>query len=327
LLFARDPEVLVDLLRKHGIVVRNKHDDIPFAVRVSLPRIDILNQILDILEDTQKKAYSIQQIRMAKTILVDLDGTLRENSHWCCSSDDSRIWLQKQKASGRDVYIITNNTSHSTTDIAVAYGLERERVVNPLTFGLRKALGDIEANLHVVGNAQTQDYIRSLGFSIMKDARVDAVVIANSIFLSLEEWIGIATVFKENPTCKVVYTEDAETVTLEDCSDVPDEMVQVRKGLLIPDIQTGLLDVLIKTYGISAENVIQIGKPHDLIVSGISGIAGNDVVVIGNSITTDIGLAHRIGAYGVLVDASRSLRRGYDVVHDMYVIHDLREII
>jgi histidinol-phosphate/aromatic aminotransferase/cobyric acid decarboxylase-like protein len=42
LIFSKDPQRLTETFAKHGIIVRNKHDEVPNAIRISMPSLEIM---------------------------------------------------------------------------------------------------------------------------------------------------------------------------------------------------------------------------------------------------------------------------------------------
>ena len=69
------------------------------------------------------------------------------------------------------------------------------------------------------------------------------------------------------------------------------------------------------------ENIIVLGKPNTALIEHV----GEKAIIIGDSLTTDIALAHNLDFYGFLVDNTKP--RGYDYLLGCYVISDLKDLL
>ena len=69
------------------------------------------------------------------------------------------------------------------------------------------------------------------------------------------------------------------------------------------------------------DNIIVLGKPNTALIEDISEKA----IIIGDSLNTDIALAHKMNFYGVLVDPTKPA--GYDYNLNCYIIHELSDLL
>lgn len=316
LLFSKDSDVLARLFEQKGIIIRNKHSDIPFSCRISLPTIPMLEEILDICEEINKKYnekyFDIKDVMCDtnKNIIFDLDGTLRSGSHWSTPI----VLPQILKKKGHSVYIVTNNTSHSPLEICNHTGVNKENIFSPITNLDKFIKNKKDASIYVIGNQETINCIADQGFNIKtNDGTYKYILIANSYFLTGEQWIIIS----KNINSTFIICDDSDFVSVKHCSDVKYE--QINENIIIPDL--GSYIKIIKQLNPDAK-LEYIGKPYVGIVENISNVKNS--VIVGDSIKSDIQLAHNIGCYPVLISQKDS--HGYNLLYDCFVINSLDQL-
>lgn len=103
LIYCNNPQAVCDAFAMGGLAIRNKHNEIPGAVRISIAPLAIMRNVVDfiaILNQTDQ------------TIASDLDGTIRPNAKLTLCDPKIKEWIVKHK-----VDIITNNLVHTREQI------------------------------------------------------------------------------------------------------------------------------------------------------------------------------------------------------------------
>jgi ribonucleotide monophosphatase NagD (HAD superfamily) len=317
LLFSKNSATLVKLFEKQGIIIRNKHDDVPFSVRISMPTIAILEEILDICEDINKeyleKKFNLKNILpQIKNIIFDLDGTLRDGSHWSGQNSDTLNTLTLLKNKGYNIYIATNNTSHSVKEIEIHTGINECNIISPIT-RLHNFI-DITKEIYVIGNDDTYQYLDNNGYNINNENKeYEYILFANSYFLTGEQWKIIAN----NKKATYLICDNSDYVSVKHCSDVIYNLTE--ENLIIPDIGT-YINIIKKLHG--DIQVINIGKPNKQLLDSIPDI--NNSIFVGDSIKNDIGLAHEICCYPILINTTDEI--GYNLYYDCFILNHVNQL-
>lgn len=79
LIYAKDTKLVCKIMKERGYIVRDKSQDIPNCIRISLCTIDHIDNVLDIIIDINKPNTDHTEKKHIKTLFIDLDGTLRKN--------------------------------------------------------------------------------------------------------------------------------------------------------------------------------------------------------------------------------------------------------
>jgi ribonucleotide monophosphatase NagD (HAD superfamily) len=279
-----------------------------------LPSPAVASLIFDICENVQKKAFDMSHIQNADTFFVDLDGTIRETSHWKSLRSENLQWLHNLMGKKPNTYVITNNTSHSLKEIATKLKIPIANVRNPLTS--LNGLIPIGTKVYVIGNEVAKNQITEMGY-ILTDKDAESIIIANTCIMGIDEWVTVSEILSTRDA-DIYVTEDVKEVLLSRCSDYPSTW-NYEKDLYIPDIST--YTEMIKSL-FKPNKIHVLGKPMTHIVKNIPF---EKAVVIGDSWTTDKGLAENLQAYSVMVDKDRKV--GYDYLINSYIISSVTDII
>jgi histidinol-phosphate aminotransferase len=79
LIKAKDTKLVCEIMKERGYLVRDKSQDIPNCIRISLCTIKHIDNVLDIISDINKNTTLHNIKPTIKTLFLDLDGTLRQN--------------------------------------------------------------------------------------------------------------------------------------------------------------------------------------------------------------------------------------------------------
>jgi ribonucleotide monophosphatase NagD (HAD superfamily) len=322
LLFSSDAQLLTDLFFKQGIIIRNKHEDIPGAVRISLPTEAIMLELMDLCEKINAAYYDKTVFDEVDTLYIDLDKTIRPNCHWD-TFDDTHLAVFQQlikKYADKKIVVLTNNTTHAAKEISAKLHFPREQIITPLSI-LHKYVDKTET-IYLIGNEANLVYLREQNYTVVKtyDESISVVLILNHFFLTIEEMATIGQIFQKK--CKIIVAEHTKKTDLIDCSDYPYD--EKNKNIIIPDV--GSIAAMFKNV-YNQENIIVLGKPNPAIIEW----SGEKAIIIGDSLNTDIALAHKMklahkmNFYGFLVDPTKPV--GYDYNLNCYIIHDLTDLL
>lgn len=319
LLFSKNSKVLINIFKQNGILIRDKHDEIPYAVRITIPTLNIMNEILTICENIQSKYFNLETIKESKVYLFDLDYTLRKNSHF--NSDLQFDVKNFEKIYSKNVYILTNNSTPSFNDISTFTKISEDKIINPicsLPYYVEK-----DKIIYVIGNNFTKKQVTEIGYIInSKNNKYDVILFANTFYLSALDWIIIAN----NKNSQLILTEFIEYSSLENLSDISlDEYNMFDSKLIIPDMGS-YVKIIEKLYPELYKSKIILGKPNINCVYNLTKKYKDEkFVVIGDSLETDIKLANNLNSYGILL--SDKYDKGYDYLNNCYIIHNLNELI
>ena len=316
LLFSSDPQLLTDLFLKHAIIIRNKHEDIPGAVRISLPTEAIMVELMDLCEKINAAYYDIAVFQEVDTLYIDLDKTIRPNCHWDTFADTHLSVFQalQQKYADKKIVVLTNNTTHSIKEINEKLNFDSEQIISPLSI-LHKYV-DKSETIYLIGNEANLVYLRNQKYNVMKtyDETISVVLILNHFFLTIEEMATIGKIFQKK--CKIIVSENTKKTDLIDCSDY--QYDENNKNIIIPDVGS-IAEMFKNVY--AQDNIIVLGKPNTALIERV----GEKAIIIGDSLNTDIALAHKMKFYGFLVDPTKPA--GYDYNLNCYIIHDLSDLL
>jgi histidinol-phosphate aminotransferase len=314
LLFSSDSRLLTNLFLKHGIIIRNKHEDIPYAVRISLPTDEIMIELMDLCEKINAAYYDISVFAKVDTLYIDLDKTIRPNCHWDTFDDTHMILFQQliEKYKEKKIYILTNNTTHSVKNISEKLNFSIENIITPLSI-LHKYVDKAEM-IYLIGNEANYHYLCEQNYNVTKtyDETISVILILNNFFLNSEDMVTLGKIFQKK--CKIIISESAKKTDLNDCSDYSYD--KQNQNIIIPDVGS-VAEMIKNVYAI--EDIIVLGKPNPAIIKS------ENAIIIGDSLTTDIALAHKLNFYGFLVDKTK--KEGYDYELNCCIIPDLKALL
>jgi histidinol-phosphate aminotransferase len=277
-LLCEDPLRVVDLLRGHRFLVRNKHPEIPGGVRVSIGtqgQMDRLLFHLHVAAAPEDFAW-----------VFDLDGVLRRGSR-----RGDRLDLAVVPRGIRGLTLVTNNTSQGGEELAALFeeaGIHLNQVITPVQM-LNEALGGRACRVYLVGTAH------GLSPNITVVRREDwrgaeALVMLNDFYrMSPEQWAEVVELSKTVPW---FLAEDTFSTELRLCAESGACADPTDEHLVIPDL--GGFGRLLQGMGAPAPRVL--GKPN--VPRQSLAALGLDVpvVYVGDS-GTDVEQAARWGVH------------------------------
>ena len=306
LIFSKDPQILTETFAKQGIIVRNKHDEIPNAIRISMPSLEIMKTIMAICEKINKPVKQFTP----NYIFVDLDGTLRSGSFWE-GLDIEALKAFRTLYTNHNTYILTNNTTHSKQEIADILQISERHIITPIN-GLLKHLNP-GSYVYVIGNRDTISSVNQLGYKTYSyNKQYDAILIANTYFMTCYDW----EIISNNKRATVFITDNCRTVTRKYCSDL--KYNKLSEDDLFPDIGS-YTDIIKSVYH---SKIVLLGKPNADILHQFDNLENS--VFIGDSLASDIGLANKLNATGFLIHPTKPV--GYCPLDDCHVVRHIKDI-
>ena len=291
LLFAKDPAFVCNVFTEHGIMVRNKNDDVRGAVRVSL---GTTRQMLEVI--TVCRLVNIRDtLRRVSCVLYDLDNTLRPGSKNC-----NAPYPAAHIASRPNAWVATNNATYTPVQIAQYFAKHNitvlpAHILSPLV-AARAEMRAINAHPLIVGNADVIKYITCDTDASQCEASYYTAVIACDYFISADTALRLCEIARNGGT--IYYAEDSEAVKVADCADIN---APVYDDIVIPDV--GLWVGWLRR-NVPDAHLVSLGKPSPKMLCGV-----RPDVVVGDNFATDGALASSCGALYVHVDAAVSAAR------------------
>lgn len=231
------------------------------------------------------------ELKNIKCFLFDMDGTINLGNSLIPGMDK---FFEKLCASGRDFYLVTNNSSQG-----------HEHYVEKMNrMGIKVARANIlissdafvyymqqfkpQARLFVLGTEQLKRTIREAGFTITTtlDEGADFVVVGFDMSLNYET-LTIA--------CRLIDRGVPYVATH------PDVRCPIENGEFIPDC--GAMIELIKT-ATGKEPLEILGKPYHYMIDVIMAKTGynrEEIAMVGDRLSTDIAFGLNNGVLSVLV--------------------------
>jgi len=275
MLYARDPSNVVEQFARGGILVRNKNDDCPGGIRVTLGLRDQMQDVLDMIT-----WINLSWVVRNRRVAFDLDGTLRRG---CRDSDTMVDGAARVLRECRDAVVCSNNCTYTPDEIRSWLGRYEcdLPVYTPLTRLRDVCRMEGHRRVFTVGNARVREWIDS-NINV-ESSEYDAVFLACDFYVDSATMLQLCGVASRG--APVYYADESTSVSLDGCSDFRET-----GELRIPDIGTWIGPLRDCGY-----ECVNIGKPLPLV--------GACDVVVGDSMATDGEMAQCLGAYFVYVDS------------------------
>jgi HAD superfamily hydrolase (TIGR01450 family) len=231
-----------------------------------------------------------------KRFIFDIDGTIALGPDLI---DGAREFIECLERDGREVFILTNNTSKTPavcTEQLRSYGLNADgiRVITPLEACVRRFKLRGYTDVYWAAVPEVGDYLARSGLRY-EETRPQAALLAFDKTLTYGKLMTLTRLINEGTP---YYATHIDVVC-------PTEL-----GYSIPDVGS-FIELLRLTTG--AAPLMTFGKPDPLILT--ETIAGDgvfdDIVIIGDRLYTDIKLAVNCGAMSVLVFSGETTREMY----------------
>lgn len=234
---------------------------------------------------------NLQRLRDIKCFLFDMDGTINLGNTLIPGMEG---FFDKLKATGRDYYLLTNNSSKGHGH----YVEKMNRLGVPVTYEdilissdaftnyMRKMHPD--ARLFVLGTPYLYETIRKAGFTITEklEEGADYVVVGFDMTLAYDK-LAVA--------CRLIDKGVPYVATH------PDVRCPIEGGEFIPDC--GAMLELIKTATGKKPQMI-FGKPYKYMVDVVldkTGYKKEEIAMVGDRLSTDIAFGLNNGILSVMV--------------------------
>lgn len=289
LIFAKNPEKVVKIFREHRIYIRNKHDDVPYAIRITMGTAKMMDDVLLLC-----KFINIKSQLAKYRVVFDLDMTLRNGSK-----------LSSPAISGINILnnlsytICTSNGSQSIKEIYNWFinngiNIEFSQIINPVAMVYKYLMLKDYKNILIVAPKNVSDelsmFLPHLNIKNVFDDNVnklfDIVIYTGSPALNTDQLALVCESLSNKAV--LAYTDQGLTCDLTNSADT-----DKTGSAIIPDI--GSYMSMFKSIGYES---INIGKPVFLEYCDLSDVK----YVVGDSIRSDGAVAKALSAVFVLVD-------------------------
>ncbi|AYV81800.1 MAG: histidinol-phosphate aminotransferase [Harvfovirus sp.] len=294
LLLARNPTRVVSIFKDHGIYIRNKHDDVPNAIRITMGTEKMMNDVLFLC-----KWINIKSQLQKSSVVFDLDMTIRNGSKLSSEAFDGILLLNQL-----DSYLCTSNGSQSIEEISCwlksfSVNLDRKKIINPV----RMVVNYLERHSYmreclVVGPKSVTDELKLLcedritsvfDMNYKRKKNPDMVVYTGMPALGSDQVARVCEYVNQGAI--LGYTDSSVGCDLSNCADI-----EMMGDALMPDV-----GAYMKMFEMCGYKPINIGKQHMLDYWKFDK---NIQFVVGDSIISDGGLAEALAATFIYVDAN-----------------------
>lgn len=295
LIYARNPARVCDIFKAHKIYVRNKHDDVPHAIRICIAPENCMLEVLNLC-----LKININE----RAVIYDLDQTLRAGSTKYCATYPGVEYLLKND----NAYIYSNTGTYTPADVADYLrlnGIEfpEARIKTAISFAIeyvRKCAAQKEApiSICIIANKSAHNYIMKELHNVARDVMpqnndtpidicdpIPEYVLFLSDFYNLHSRTLIRICRMLQSGAKLIYADNSKFCTMENCADLDDSQDPTLKNIIVPDCAAYIQMLQCAT----ACETIYIGKPNVEIPHGI-----NPIAVVGDSEKTDGALAKKL---------------------------------
>lgn len=283
LIYARDPAKVCAIFKERGIYIRNKHDDVPNAIRICIAPEYCMQEVLNIC----------LEINVAnRPIIYDLDQTLRRTS-----TNKSEKYPVENLLKNPNAHIFTNNGSYTPHEIADYFQQEipTYRIKTAADFVAQHIRNHISPTsivkipVAIVATKSVRNYLykEALEDVIHEDNENPQYLIMLSDFY-LDAQI-IAYVCRMLKTATLIYADNSQFTSVENCcelSDLKPQVAKVLKDVIIPDLAT-YVKMIHNATKCKLEYVGKPNIPKELIPKDV-------IAVVGDSAQSDGALAKKL---------------------------------
>lgn len=227
-------------------------------------------------------------------LLLDLDGVLVKDKA-LNPFPDSALFLEKIKSINIPFRVVSNNSTRPPKKIleelkAKGIELKEEEFISPLSI-----LGDYlkengRKRIFFVGMPAVKEYLLELGFEVVEDYRVDAVVIAQDRNIDFKK-LKLAT--------SAVFLNGAKIVPVNLSRIVKDD-----DGLYF--LGAGSIAISIAHACNYKDPIPNLGKPSkEFIEHALKGLQGEEVYLVSDDIYTDLMGAKDLGIKTVFMTTGK----------------------
>ena len=232
-----------------------------------------------------------------RVFLIDLDGVLVGDKK-LNPLDGAKEFLQKLKSEKIPFRVVSNNSTRPPSELVKLLrekGLEidEESLLTPLKI-LPKYLRSIGIErILLIGMEPVERYLKEEGFEVVKDYRVQGVVVAQDRNLDFQKLkLAVSAVFLEG--AKIIPVNLSRIVKDDD-------------GLYFPG--GGSVAVMLKHATNHEEELPNLGKPSkEFINYALEGLEGEEVYLISDDVYTDLIGAKALGIKTVFMTTGKYKR-------------------
>lgn len=286
LIYAVDTKFVVDVFARHLIFIRDKHSDIPNAIRITISNMAVMRECLSVIELINLKYL----ISSSTGVVYDLDMTLRDG----CKSSAKMYPGAQCLIINPNSWIFTNN---NITPMEVSQYFSGLILPDRIVTGLSVVKNLIEKNNLkplIVGNYDHLKYFDESSYPVEYDS-----VVLVSVDISMSKIIEVCHVLSKK--CTLFYPDPSEKCTLNECSEFSGD-----PEVVIPDMGS-----IIKLFSAAGYSTQLIGKPNVMIPDEIEYVVGDS--------DTDRQLAKNNDVKFIYVNPAVSAPK-YDFDRNEYVI-------
>lgn len=240
--------------------------------------------------------------------IIDLWGVIYNGHH---VFDEAKTVLKNLMSQGKTVHLITNNPRSSQENIRILHNLgltqdlytdiitAGQKTIDLLRSGILMADHSRPLNTYIIDDIGLCDWIDTANLKIVPDIHTANLILS----IHMDETLHI-------PTPYIPLFQHAIELGIPHICSNPDKYVMKNDRKLA---RVGILADLYRSLG---GTVYEIGKPHPIMFEDIMSIHdSNKILLIGDSLVTDIIAASYIGVDSLLItsgyhqDEIRSARR------------------
>ncbi|MAE76088.1 MAG: HAD family hydrolase [Planctomycetes bacterium] len=232
-----------------------------------------------------------------KVFFVDRDGTLTLSD---TILDGAEGFLSRLKSTGRQVYVLTNNSSrspgaHASNLRRIGFDVSEADVLVSIQAALHYLKRQRLTRLYWLANEEVSNYIRSEGFEFDEESP-EACLLTYDTDLTFAKLGKLTSLVRSGIP---YYATHLDVVCPTPHGDLPD----IGTFMKVVEMTTGQMPL--RTFG----------KPDPDFITGVleaAGIALEDAVVIGDRLYTDIALGADPRLTSVLVLSGETTRSDYE---------------
>ncbi len=247
-----------------------------------------------------------------KAVAFDIDGTLCYGSTPIDGAIELINFFKKKKLK---VFYLTNNSSKTrqgVVDKLLSVGFElsvKDLYTSAYTVSVYLKQNGYK-NVFVLGESGLREEISSQGVNITEEERAEAVVVGLDLSFNYEKLSKAATVVLNG--AEIIACNYDVNYPGKDCKTLPG---------------CGALVAALEAAGGRKADYIA-GKPNTLMIELLSkdtGLKNKEILVIGDSYSSDIEMAKKFGSASVLISSDISYKNNSD--NNFLTFKSLREIL
>lgn len=307
LLYARRPDLAVERLASLGIEARNKHDDVPHAIRIAVGTHAQMKRVVHAVKLIN--LHYLMTKERGGSILIDLDNTLREGSRAGGRPLSGAVNFVERHVAR--VVVCSNNAAYTPREIVddlreagFSRELSVEQICTPLTRAAQIAqCGRAFAACPLVIAARDElaqfvipsydsDYDYAVG-----DYTCAFLLTANADRIGAHEMLALSVLARQHRP--IFYSYDEQCCPLESAADWEHDheiVAGLMRVLAVPEVGT-VVDFLVNHAGGDRRMMVPLGKPNAKMALKhvkVNGFAREPAVMIGDSAKSDGGLARAL---------------------------------